>query len=125
MRKKVLQMKYLRQFGIILAVTCIGELFKYFIELPIPSSIYGLVLMLTLLKTGLIKVERVKDTGVFLIDIMPLMFIPAGVGLLLSWKQLKNMLLPVCVITIITTILVMIVSGKVTDYMIKRRKPNE
>lgn len=125
MRKKVLQMKYLRQFGIILAVTCIGELFKYFIELPIPSSIYGLVLMLTLLKTGLIKVEHVKDTGVFLIDIMPLMFIPAGVGLLLSWKQLKNMLLPVCVITIITTILVMIVSGKVTDYMIKRRKPNE
>ncbi|MBA4686707.1 MAG: CidA/LrgA family protein [Candidatus Galacturonibacter soehngenii] len=118
-------MKYLRQFGIILAVTCIGELFKYFIELPIPSSIYGLVLMLTLLKTGLIKVEHVKDTGVFLIDIMPLMFIPAGVGLLLSWKQLKNMLLPVCVITIITTILVMIVSGKVTDYMIKRRKPNE
>lgn len=125
MRKKVLQMKFLRQFGIILAVTCVGELFKYFIELPIPSSIYGLVLMLTLLKTGLIKVEHVKDTGVFLIDIMPLMFIPAGVGLLLSWKQLKNMLLPVCVITIITTILVMIVSGKVTDYMIKRRKPNE
>ena len=50
------------------------------------------------------------------------MFIPAGVGLILSWKQLKDMLLPVCVITIITTILVMIVSGKVTDYMINRRK---
>lgn len=125
MRKKVLTMKYLRQFGIILAVTCIGELLKYFIQLPIPASIYGLVLMLTLLKTGLIKVENVRDTGVFLIDIMPLMFIPAGVGLILSWKQLKNMLLPVCVITIITTILVMIISGKVTDYMINRRKLNE
>ena len=42
-------MKYLRQFGIILAVTCAGEIMKYFIPLPIPGSIYGLILMFVLL----------------------------------------------------------------------------
>ena len=75
-------MKYLRQFGIILAVTCVGEIMKYFIPLPIPGSIYGLILMFVLLLTKVIKVEHVKETGEFLIEIMPLMFIPAGVGLI-------------------------------------------
>lgn len=70
-------MKYLRQFGIILAVTCAGEIMKYFIPLPIPGSIYGLILMFVLLLTKVIKVEHVKETGEFLIEIMPLMFIPA------------------------------------------------
>ncbi len=60
-------MKYLRQFGIILAVTCVGEIMKYFIPLPIPGSIYGLILMFVLLLTKVIKVEHVKETGEFLI----------------------------------------------------------
>ncbi len=48
-------MKYLRQFGIILAVTCAGEIMKYFIPLPIPGSIYGLILMFVLLLAKVIK----------------------------------------------------------------------
>ena len=56
-------MKYLRQFGIILAVTCAGEIMKYFIPLAIPGSIYGLILMFVLLLTRAIKVEHVKETG--------------------------------------------------------------
>ena len=57
---------------------------KYFIPLAIPGSIYGLILMFVLLLTRAIKVEHVKETGEFLIEIMPLMFIPAGAGLITS-----------------------------------------
>ena len=91
-------MKYMRQFGIILGVTCAGELMKYFIPLPIPGSIYGLLLMFVLLLTKVIKVENVKDVGEFLIEIMPLMFIPAGVGLMASWGELQGFLIPLLVI---------------------------
>ena len=115
-------MKYLKQFGIIMGVTCIGEILKYFIPLPNPGSIYGLVLMLILLSTKVIKLEQVKETGEFLVEIMPVMFIPAGVGLLTSWGQLKSMLIPVCVITVVTTFLVMIVTGKVTDFVISKKE---
>ena len=97
-------MKYLRQFGIILAVTCAGEIMKYFIPLPIPGSIYGLILMFVLL-----------------IEIMPLMFIPAGVGLVTSWSQLQSFLVPLLVITVVSTFVVMIVTGKVTDFLISRK----
>ena len=104
-------MKYMRQFGIILGVTCAGELMKYFIPLPIPGSIYGLLLMFVLLLTKVIKVENVKDVGEFLIEIMPLMFIPAGVGLMASWGELQGFLVPLLVITVSTTFIVIFVTG--------------
>ena len=114
--------KYLRQFGIILAVTCVGEIIKYFIPLPIPGSIYGLILMFVLLLAKVIKVEHVKETGEFLIEIMPLMFIPAGVGLITSWSQLQPFLVPLLVITVVSTFVVMIVTGKVTDFLISKKE---
>lgn len=115
-------MKYVRQFAIILAVTCIGELLKYFIPLPVPASIYGLVIMLLLLMTKVVRLEKVKETAEFLVEIMPVMFIPAGVGLLVSWEQLQPVLLPVIVITVVSTFAVMIVTGKVTDFLTKGSK---
>lgn len=110
-------MRYIKQFAIILAVTCIGEILKYFIPLPIPASIYGLVLMLVLLMTRRVRLESVKETAEFLIEIMPMMFIPAAVGLLVSWEQLQPILVPVLVITVVSTFAVMIVTRKVTDFL--------
>ena len=58
-------MKYFKQFGWIMIVTCIGEIMKYYIPLPIPASIYGLVLMMALLMTGVVKIEKVYQAGTF------------------------------------------------------------
>lgn len=115
-------MKFLRQFMIILAISFVGEVLKYIIPLPIPASIYGLVILFVALETGLIKLSAVRETAKFLIEIMPLMFIPAGVGLLDSWGVLQPVILPVAVITIVSTIIVMGVSGVVTQAVIRRQK---
>ena len=119
-------MKYFKQFGWIMIVTCIGEIMKYYIPLPIPASIYGLVLMMALLMTGVVKIEKVYQAGTFLIEIMSLMFIPAAIGIIAavgiieSWDQLHRIIVPVSIITIITTFVVMIVSGKVTQYVLEK-----
>ena len=118
-------MKYIKQVAIIFAVTCVGEILKYFIPLPIPASIYGLVIMIILLATKVVKLEQVKDVADFLIEIMPLMFIPAGVGIIVSWKQVRGIILPVCVTVFITTCLVMRVTGKVTDFMVSRKEKRD
>ena len=112
-------MKYMRQLGIILGVTFAAEILKALIPLSIPASIYGLVMMLILLCTKIIKLEQVKEVGIFLVEIMPLMFIPAAVGLIVSWKQLYKVLLPVVIITVLTTIIVMVVTGRVTQLLIR------
>lgn len=115
-------MKYVKQFFIILLISFVGELFKYLIPLPIPASIYGMVLLFIALMTGLIKLDDVRDVGKFLIEIMPLMFIPAGVGLIESWGTLKPVLFPVCVITVVAIVTVMVTTGKLSQWMIRREK---
>ena len=118
-------MKYLRQLLIILIFSFIGEILHSLIPIQVPASIYGLVLLFIALLTGIIQLPQVKEAAKYLIEIMPLMFIPAGVGLLESGGDLKSILIPVLILLVVSTVLVMGVSGKVTQGMIQRSKRKE
>ena len=118
-------MKYLQQFSIILFISFLGEMLRAMIPLPIPASVYGLVLMLLALCTGILQLKHVRETAVFLIEIMPVMFIPAAVGLLDSWSALQPIWIPVILITILTTVIVMAATERMTQYMIRRAQKKE
>ena len=118
-------MKYVKQFCIILLICFIGELCRALIPLPVPASIYGLVLMLLCLLTGVVKLEQVNETATFLVDIMPVMFIPAGVGLITSYDTLKPHLTAIVIITIVTTVLVMGVTSITAQFVIRRAEQRE
>ena len=115
-------MKFVKQFLWILLISFLGEALRALIPLPIPASVYGLVLMLAALITGVLKVEQVRGAAEFLIEIMPVMFIPAAVGLMTAWDALRPVCVPVLVITAATTVIVMAVTGRVTQAIIRREK---
>ena len=115
-------MKYIRQFIIIILISFVGEVLNYLLPLPIPASIYGLVLMLLGLVRGLIPLAAVRDTAYFLVEIMPLMFIPAATGLMTSRGIIRAKLFAYLAIAVITTVLVMVVSGRVTQFFLRRGK---
>lgn len=108
-------MKYLKQFLIILAISCLGELLSCWIPAPIPGSIYGIALLFVGLVTKCVPYEAVKDVGHFLVEIMPVMFVPAAVGLLESWQLLAAKWLEYGLLTVVSTVAVMVVSGWVTQ----------
>lgn len=118
-------MKHFRQFGIILFISLAGEIIHLLIPLPVPASIYGLLLMLAGLKSGIIPLEEVERVSMFLIEIMPLMFIPAAVGLLDSWGSLRPILVPFVIITLFSTFLVMGITGKVTQFFMNTKEGRE
>ena len=115
-------MKHIFNITLILGISFLGELLNHLIPLPIPVSIYGLVLMLIALCLKLIPEESIRSTGAFLIEIMPVMFIPAAVALMDSWGVLRDMLVPVLVIMVVSTFVVMGVTGLVTQAAIRRSK---
>ena len=115
-------MKLLKQILIILAISFIGELLKYLLPLPVPASIYGMVILFIGLLTGIIPLASVKDAGKFLIEIMPVMFIPAGVGLMSSWVTLKPVLLPVSIITVVSFLTVVGATGRTSQWLIRRER---
>lgn len=113
-------MKYIRQFGIILVISFIGELLNYIIPLPIPASIYGIIFLFLCLEFRIIPLGAIEDTGNFLIEIMPIMFIPAAVGLITSWDIIRSSLFQYLVVTTASTVIVMAVAGRITQALIRQ-----
>lgn len=113
-------MKYIRQFLVILGISFLGEGLHHLLPFPVPASIYGLVILFMLLATGVLKLGQVEETADFLLQIMPVMFIPAAVGIIDSWDELRPVLIPVAMITLVTTVLVMAVTGRITQWCLHR-----
>ena len=100
-------MKYLQQAVILAAVTSAAELIKYLLPLPVPASIYGLLLLFLLLKTGLLRLEQVEDVGNLLLELMPLLLVPASVSVLAGF---------------LGTALVMLTAGRTAQRIIRSRR---
>lgn len=64
------------------------------------------------------KLSDVACTGELLLDLMPMMFIPAAVGILESLEELKAILVPFLVISAVSTLVVMTVTGKTAELVL-------
>lgn len=117
-------MKYLKSFTIILFLSFLGDILHELLPLPVPAGIYGILILFLCLELKIIPVSAVKAAGSFLIEIMPVMFIPAAAGLIDSWHILKTSWICYAVITILSTFAVMIVSGKTVQFVLKQTERN-
>ena len=115
-------MKYLKQLTIILIVSLISEALGYFIPLPVPASVYGLILMFILLCTKVIKLEAVEDVADFLIKVMPFIFVAPTVALMTSFDIIKGKVLWLFIMCFVSTIAVTAVTGLVAQLIIRIKK---
>lgn len=113
-------MKYLRQLAVILAVSFLGELCHSLIPVPVPASIYGMVLLFLGLCTGILKPEQVRETGQFLVSIMGVLFVCPAVGLLNCWDLLKANWAAISAVVVISLLITFAVSGLVTQALLKK-----
>lgn len=111
-------MDYILQFARILGFCLAGEALHHWLPLPIPASIYGLVLLFLALETGLLKPERVKQASAFLIAVFPVMFVPGTVGVMELWDVMARLLLPILLAVFVVTAVVFAVTGHVTQALL-------
>ena len=107
------------QFGRILAVCFLAEGLAALLPLPIPASVYGLLLMLAALGLKILKPEQVKQASSFLVNILPILFLVPAVGIMALWEELRAFLLPCLLAAVPVTILVMAASGLTTQLVQK------
>ena len=81
--------KYIFQFARILAFCFLGEILHVVLPLPVPASVYGLVLLLAALNFKLVKLDDVKEVGTYLTGIFPLLFVPAAAGVMELWADIN------------------------------------
>ena len=115
-------MKYIPQFALILLFSFAGELLQALIPLPVPSAVYGMLLLLLALSTGLLKEEKVADAASFLVSIIPLLFVAPAARLLQYWDLIEADILPICIIVVTSLIIVFGISGLVTKWIRKGKE---
>ena len=113
-------MKYIKQIFIILAICLIAEMMEYFIPLPIAASIYGMVLLFVCLMTGVIKLPQIEETADLLLNVMPIFFISPTVSVMSSVGLIKDDLFGVLLTCVVSTMVVMAVTGWVAQAVMKR-----
>jgi holin-like protein len=117
----VSKMKYIHQFLIIMAISFIGELLSL-LPLPVPASVYGLFILLICLFTGIIKLKDIEDVADWLILIMPVLFVPSAVSLMNVGDELLGDIVVIGVVIVVSTIVVMVTTGKVAQLIIERKE---
>ncbi len=115
-------MKYINQFLIIMVVTFLGEILGAILPLPIPASVYGLAIMLFCLYTRIIKLSQVEEVADWLILVMPVLFVPSAVSLINAKEAIFQEIIVIAVVTLISTIVVMVVTGKIAQLIIEKKE---
>lgn len=118
-------MKILKQVMIIGTITFVGELCNLLVPLPVPASIYGMVLLFVCLQTGVIKLSQIEETADFLITVMPVMFVAPCVSLMDAIGGVKDSVLAIVLICLFTTVTTMSVTGVTAQTIIRIRKRRE
>lgn len=110
----------LKGMAILLLLQFVGELLVTSLDLPIPGNVVGMVLLLVLLLVGVVKLEWVEDAAELLLSHLALFFVPAGVGVMVYFDLIAVQWLPICLSMVISTFVVMAVTGWVEQKLEKR-----
>ncbi|MGF6907376.1 CidA/LrgA family protein [Fusobacterium sp. PH5-44] len=105
---------------IILAINYLGVVLTETLHLPIPGNVLGMILLFIVLFAKILKFDLIKDSGNFLLANMVVFFIPSTVGIIKDYHQIQNDLLKILLIIFISTIITMVITGRVVQFIIKK-----
>lgn len=112
-------LKHIKQLMIILTAYFLGVIIQLALNLSIPGTVLGLILLFLALYFKIVKVEMIEDICEVLISCMSFLFVPAGVGLMTSFGMLKGKVMAFSIIIFISTVVVWVVTAYVVKFLRK------
>mgnify|MGYP000963051500 FL=1 len=112
----------IRYCAIIFGCLALGELIVYLTGIHFPSSIIGMILLTLFLHLGWVKLHWVKAFSDMLISHLGLFFVPPSVAILAYFDLIAKNFWSISVAIVVSTIIVMVVTGHVYQFIRKRTK---
>lgn len=116
--------KIAMQISIIYIIYAAGNYISRLIAdiIVIPGNIIGMIILFLLLISNVLKLSTIEETGNFMLKYMGFFFVPLTVGLMESYKLVQRSIIQIIVILFVSCIIVMFVTGKVTDALISYKE---
>ncbi|WP_046226501.1 CidA/LrgA family protein [Paenibacillus dauci] len=108
------------QIMLLYAIYLVGSYVQAWLNLPIPGSIIGLLLLFVLLLCRVIPVSWIEKGSTTILFYLPLFFIPATVGVMNHLDLFAGKGLLLVVVVIVSTILTIAVAGHVSQWLAGR-----
>ncbi len=121
-------MKIIKQVGIIMGICWLSQIIEHYLPFSFPASVIGMILLLVCLLTGILKLEHIQEKSDFLLSNMSFFFLPASVSMINYFDILKSNLVPIIVISVVTTVLTFAATAysiRLTIAFMNRRKHHE
>ena len=118
-------MKIVTQVGIIFSICWISQIIEKLLPFSFPASVIGMILLFILLCVHILKVDQIREKSDFLLENMAFFFIPAGVSIINYFDVLKNwvvQLIVICVVSTVVTFAVTAYSMKLALYLMQKKK---
>lgn len=106
-------------FVILLLFQLAGEVIAHGFGLPIPGPVIGMLLLLIYLLLNRDALEKLAPTANGLLRHLSILFVPAGVGVMLHGQRIVTEALPIIVALLISTVLGMIVTALAIKWLQK------
>ncbi|SDX15228.1 CidA/LrgA family protein [Tepidimicrobium xylanilyticum] len=118
-------MKTLKQFSLILIILFIAQILQQRYSLPIPGTILGMMILLLLLITRIMKLERVEKVSNVLLEHLTLFFVPSVVGIMNLFDKVKDLWIYLFITLLTSTMVVIAVTGLTVQILDKYRVNKE
>lgn len=106
------------QIGIVFSLVIVSELISRSIAFPIPVSIVGILILLGLLLTKVIKITHIEEISKFFLQNMGFFFVAAGVSIMGKYQLISNVLVQFALIVLVTTVITFAITGISVKYAI-------
>lgn len=114
--------KLLQGFALLLSLQWLSTVIISFLGIPFPPPLLGMIILTILLCTGIIKENYIEDICGALIDKMALLFLPAGVSMILYLDVIKAELLPISLTLVLSSIIILCSTALVLELLLRKKE---
>lgn len=112
----------LRSLATLLFFQCLGEGVSYVFRLPIPGPVIGMLLLFGFIMMRPAVADAIEPTALELLRHLSLLFVPAGVGIMVSAQKVRGEALAVIVSVAVSTTLAIAVTALVTRALLRHQR---
>lgn len=105
-------------FAVLLIFQCIGEGLSFVLHLPVPGPVVGMLLLFFSLLFSPALLRQLEETATELLRHLSLLFVPAGVGIMVSAGSAQGHWVGVIVAVVLSTVITLVVTAATMRFFI-------